>query len=404
MEALPPDIERSLFKAVGAYLRATPATELPTSVRRFAGFREAAMARYKNDILALLDDEAMRALMEEWLREEKPRLSKKDAANLAIATRREDGWFDELRARAESDGDPIKEKPESAGKLTESLDREKAKAKKAKDDLQRVRAEYEAELKRERARMAKLGAELEAARSTIETLDSQRAKAERDRKSAAERAEREVRRARRDADRAIEQRDKLRLEMKDVRHELRAARAKAASAEPRGTAPKKAVKRPSEPKPRPSPRQRKPLPVPKGRFEDAPETLDEWLRPGVTLIVDGYNVTKAERGFGELKLETQRDRLIKEVELLARRKKVTGTIVFDGSEVQPGTSRNRRGPVRIEFSAPDEIADDHIVALVEGLPPDPIVLVTNDRELQDRARTLGATIARSDQLLALIRP
>jgi predicted RNA-binding protein with PIN domain len=144
--------------------------------------------------------------------------------------------------------------------------------------------------------------------------------------------------------------------------------------------------------------------VPKGRFEDAPETLGEWLRPGVTLIVDGYNVTKAERGFGELELEVQRDRLIEETEKLARRKKVQGTIVFDGSEVPPGTSRRRKGTVRVEFSAPDEIADDHIVALIEAMPPDPVVVVTNDRELQERARSLGATIARSDQLLALIKP
>lgn len=38
------------------------------------------------------------------------------------------------------------------------------------------------------------------------------------------------------------------------------------------------------------------------------------------------------------------------------------------------------------------------------MPPDPVVVVTNDRELQGRARRLGATIASSNQLLTLIRP
>ena len=116
-------------------------------------------------------------------------------------------------------------------------------------------------------------------------------------------------------------------------------------------------------------------------------------------------MTKAERGFGELKLEVQRDRLIKGDRALARRKKVTGTIVFDGNEVPPGTSRNRRGPVRVEFSAPDEIADDHIVALLESPSgPDPVVLVTNDRELQEPGPGPGSHDRPSDQLLALIKP
>jgi hypothetical protein len=44
-----------------------------------------------------------------------------------------------------------------------------------------------------------------------------------------------------------------------------------------------------------------------------------------------------------------------------------------------------------------------MVALLERLPPDPVILVTNDRELQERAAAHGATIATSDQLVSLIR-
>ncbi|MGH2755370.1 MAG: NYN domain-containing protein, partial [Actinomycetota bacterium] len=219
----------------------------------------------------------------------------------------------------------------------------------------------------------------------------------------AERAERELRRARKDADKVAFERDKLRLQLKEARKELREAKARIAASERKQAAKKKSPKVAARPEKAATRGPRKPLPVPKGRMEDAPETLREWLGPGVTLIVDGYNVTKAEGGFGTLDLDVQRDRLIDEVGKLVRRKKAAGTIVFDGSEVPPGTSRGRRGAVRVEFSAPDEIADDHIVALIERLPPAPVVLVTNDRELQERARKQGATVATSDQLLGLLR-
>jgi predicted RNA-binding protein with PIN domain len=143
--------------------------------------------------------------------------------------------------------------------------------------------------------------------------------------------------------------------------------------------------------------------VPPGRLPEDPETLDEWLVPGVWLLVDGYNVTKAEGGFGNLSLASQRDRLVDEVRRLATRKRLRATVVFDGSKVPPGTRRLERGPVAVEYSSPDEVADDHLVAMLEAAPADPAVLVTNDRDLQERAGALGATIATSQQLLALIR-
>jgi predicted RNA-binding protein with PIN domain len=144
--------------------------------------------------------------------------------------------------------------------------------------------------------------------------------------------------------------------------------------------------------------------VPKGRYEDAPETLEAWLEaPGVHLLVDGYNVTKAEGGFGDIELVQQRQRLVHEVTRLIRRKGARATVIFDGSNVPPGTSRRSRGPVYVEYSRPTEIADDHLIAKLGDLPPDPVVVATNDRELQGRAAALGATVATSNQLLGLIR-
>jgi predicted RNA-binding protein with PIN domain len=85
------------------------------------------------------------------------------------------------------------------------------------------------------------------------------------------------------------------------------------------------------------------------------------------------------------------------------RKSVPTTVVFDGSEVGPGTSRLARTRVRVEYSRAGEIADDHLMAKLASLPPDPVVLVTSDRELQERAGAEGATIASSAQLLDLAR-
>jgi predicted RNA-binding protein with PIN domain len=98
-----------------------------------------------------------------------------------------------------------------------------------------------------------------------------------------------------------------------------------------------------------------------------------------------------------------RNRVVDEVAKIARQYSITAIVVFDGAEVPPGTARRTRGPVRIQYSKPGVIADDHIVDLVEELPSDPIIVVTNDRELQGRVSRHHATIATSHQLLALIR-
>jgi predicted RNA-binding protein with PIN domain len=143
--------------------------------------------------------------------------------------------------------------------------------------------------------------------------------------------------------------------------------------------------------------------VPKGLFAESPETLDAWLKePNVLLLIDGYNVSKTESGFGSLRLEDQRTRLIDEIDRLARTRKVPATIVFDGAAIDPGTTRRARRTVKVAYSKPPEVADDHLVALLDELPRHPVIVVTDDRELQERCVARGATIARAEQLLSLI--
>lgn len=397
MEALPEDVALVLLRGVGAYLRATPAPELPANVRRYKGFRDAALARQRETILALLDDETQRGLILQWLEEEKAPLDRPVKEVLRIACERPDGWEDQLRARSKTK--ETTGPSEDSEKLSSAVQRERDKAKRAKEELRELREASEAGLRAEKARAEQAAQEIGRLRSELEEARRETLRAQEEADKQRERADREVRRARSDAEKAqakadeqVEQVRALRKEVESLQAEL--AKAAAASAKPKGR--KSAAPRPPE-------GPRVPLPVPKGRFDDDAETLEEWLSTeNVILVVDGYNVTKAEGGFGELELAKQRDLLIQGVDRLARRKGFTGTIVFDGNEVAPGTGRVARGPVKTVYSRPEEIADDHIVALIENLPAFPVVLATNDRELQGRARSLGATIATSNQLLKLV--
>ena len=400
MIPLPEEAALSLLRGVGAYLRATPAPELPPEVRRFRGFRDAAMATHRDTILALLDDAAARRMILEWLDEDKPSLRKRDAANLRIACERLQGWEKRLSAerRAATAGSaaaaaPAQQEAAERRRLETALERSKEKARRWRQDLKREREQGAELLAAERARAAAAAEEVEVLRAALVEARRQAEAARGEADASERRADREVRRARRAAEEAALEAARLRAELKDTRP--RAAGGEASRPE----VPKR---RPSVRKPRTGPRE--PLKVRRGLLAEAPATLDHWLdRDDVYLLVDGYNVTKAQTGYGDVELEAQRERLIREVGSLAARKQIQGTIVFDGSDVPVSGRPKRRGPVKVVFSREDEIADDRIIGLLAELPPIPVVLATNDRELQERGRVQGATIATSDQLLALLR-
>lgn len=396
---MPPAVRAALVRGIGAFLQATPAPELPTSVRRFRTFKPSALARHEKALLALLDDAATRARILAWMDEDKPRLAKEVRSALRVAAERGTAW-DEL---ADPNGE-AKVAEDPAARLEElerSLAREKEKVRKARDEARKGRSHAADEVSAARREQAEAVDRAEAMEERLDGAERRAAAAEDEARKERERSARASRRARRDLERAREERDSLARQVKDLKRQVAKLRREQTPAEKGRSRADARRRKPSPPEPS-GPRE--PLPVPPGRFEDAPETLDAWLEVhGVHLVVDGYNVTLAERGFGDVSLEQQRDRLITEVTKLIRRKKASATIVFDGSKVPAGIARLPRGPAKVEFSKPAETADDHIIASIEGLPPFPVILATDDRELQDRARSMGATIATSDQLLALIR-
>jgi predicted RNA-binding protein with PIN domain len=397
MIELPHDVEVGLVRGVGAYLRSTPAAQLPAPLRRFRSFRPQALGRHRAELIAVLDDPAMRALIGEWIREGHKSLRKEEAELLQIAVDRPDGWEDKLARRS---------RPKTAGAARAAparpadrkLEQERDKLRRARKAEQEVRAE----LKAERALSTRLRAEVKEARDEARGAAARARTAERALARAEAALDRERRRGARAVERGKAELERTRAELKAAGKAMTELRRKAAASEGKVSRPQpRRAKQASKPR-RSGPRRA--LPVPKGRLQDDPGTLEEWLdEPSVLLLVDGYNVTKSVGGFGKVDLERQRELLMDGITRLARRKKVDATVVFDGSNVPPGTRRRSRGRVRVEYSRPDETADDHLVALLEAHPPEPVVLVTSDRELQRRAARLHATIATSPQLLALIR-
>jgi predicted RNA-binding protein with PIN domain len=171
----------------------------------------------------------------------------------------------------------------------------------------------------------------------------------------------------------------------------------------RATGIETSIKGPSGPPGARQPERREPLPVPGGLAADAPETLAAWMAtPEVLVLVDGYNVTKHERGFPDRTLEDQRTLLLDLCRRLARRWGAEITVVFDGANVAPMPTRLPLGPIGMVFTDAGRTADDEIVARVNAAPAArPVVVVTSDNELRERSAALGANVSRSTALLGL---
>jgi predicted RNA-binding protein with PIN domain len=131
---------------------------------------------------------------------------------------------------------------------------------------------------------------------------------------------------------------------------------------------------------------------------DDPARLDQLVAlPKAHLLVDGYNVTK--RGFGEMSLEQQRNRLVGGLGGIAAQTGAEVTVVFDGAERVHGLPPAPRG-VRVLFSKKGETADELIRRLVRAEPAGrPVVVVSSDREVADGVRRHGAYPVGADALV-----
>jgi len=142
-------------------------------------------------------------------------------------------------------------------------------------------------------------------------------------------------------------------------------------------------------------------PSSRGLDADDPGRLTQLLAlPKAHLIVDGYNVTK--RGFAEMSLEQQRNRLVAALGLVATQSGAEVTVAFDGAERVHGLPPAPRG-VRVLFSRKGETADELIRRLVRAEPAGrPIVVVSSDKEVAEGVKRHGAYPMSSDSLLRRI--
>ena len=406
---LPEGVERELLRALGAYLRTAPVSELPPSIRRFRTFRPAALRPHRDRLFAAVsEDEDLRAAIRAWLEEGKPRLTGEQERVLRVVAERAEGWEEQLAGEATSGPDaPPSEPVSEAGRMA-------ALARDHKAEVRRLRAQLRETAREHASSRAELTRQIEELRGRAEGAESAARAAVVATRAADQEQERKLRRLQRTADKAAAERDRAFSEAKSLRREVKRLARRADAAErtqtearsdgARKEAPKGSAVERSRAGAGARPRTRRALPAPPGLLEDHPSTLAHWLGvPGVGLLVDGYNVARQEGAFKGLSPEDQRVRTLDEVTRIARRHKVPTTVVFDGANVAPGTSRPRRGLVKVEYSRPPEIADDHLVALLASSPPDPVVVATSDKGLQERCRNLGATIATSEQLLATVR-
>ncbi len=147
----------------------------------------------------------------------------------------------------------------------------------------------------------------------------------------------------------------------------------------------------------------RPCQLPPGARRDRAEGVLALLQVhGLTLLLDGYNVTKHPLGRPTLDLAAQRDWLVQQAAALGSRFPAHPVVVFDATEPQAGTRPAARG-VRVVFTEGDELADDRIVALVDGLDAQaPACVVTSDREVAEACRARRADVVPTDAFLAAL--
>ena len=138
---------------------------------------------------------------------------------------------------------------------------------------------------------------------------------------------------------------------------------------------------------------RSPIPTP-GRLNGNPLGMTlHLLKSSATVLIDGYNVTKGR--WPQVSLEEQRELLVAATDTLASRFGTDFIVVFDGADIA-GAHRERRSIIRVMYSPSGVSADDVIRDEVRGIPVQrPVVVVTDDQEIQRDVRHMGANIVSS---------
>lgn len=289
------------------------------------------------------------------------------------------------RARLREERDRQRERVarlrEEQDRLRGRLSAERTRADAAEERLLASQAEHTQEIAQARAAEASARAEVRRLRTRVERLGAQRGEDDR---------------ARRDERNLATTRLRLLLDtVVDGAHGLRRELGLPPVAATTSTAPSSADTVDARPPGIDTP-------TPRAHAGAGDRHLEELLGlPQAHLVVDGYNVTKAD--WSKLSLADQRLRLVRELGPVAAQHGVEVTVVFDGADLaRPPPLPAPRG-VRVRFSPADRSADDVVRALVRAEPPGRVVVVVStDREVAESVGRAGAHPVNSAALLALL--
>lgn len=234
--------------------------------------------------------------------------------------------------------------------------------------------------------VAALEGQLEAAGAELETLRRELEDAAEQRRSAVDRERR-----RREGELAS-----LREELSGLRREVEKRRSsRRRRDEEQARPPERDVAR-SRPEPAPRVVPGRPSRLPEGVAPGTTEAVSLLLHPGRLVFVDGYNLTRQHRA--DLDLDMQRAWLVRLLANLAARRQVRPVVVFDGTRASGGRPPAGGREVEVRFTPAGITADDEVVLAVEGTD-EPVLVVTDDRELAARVAASGADVAGTQSFL-----
>ena len=159
-----------------------------------------------------------------------------------------------------------------------------------------------------------------------------------------------------------------------------------------------------EPDPDPLPPARvtpgRPTRLPRGIAPGTTEAARALLGPGRLVLIDGYNVTRQHRD--DLDLEGQRSWLTQRCVTAAAVLRIRPVLVFDGQSAGGSRPPAARHQVEVRFTPAGITADDELVLSVEATD-EPVVVVTDDRELIGRVTASDADVVGTLAFLGAVR-